>query len=153
MFLDHPLRTPASDCQIRDEPEFQKVLGCCSHFQLPASCLLMCSPLLVTSAPSHSFVTVQSLSCVQLFVTPQTVACLAPVSIGCHRQEHWSGLPFSPSWNLPTQGFNLCFVHWQADSLPLSHEGSPFLTLFHNKLIIISLFPKCFFTELYYLSK
>ena len=25
----------------------------------------------------------------------------------------------------PTQGLNLCLLHWQADSLPLSHQGSP----------------------------
>ena len=25
------------------------------------------------------------------------------------------------------QGPNLCFLHWQADSLPLSHQGSPSL--------------------------
>ena len=25
----------------------------------------------------------------------------------------------------PTQGWNSCFLHWQADSLPLSHQGSP----------------------------
>ena len=24
-----------------------------------------------------------------------------------------------------TQGLNLCLLHWQADSLPLSHQGSP----------------------------
>ena len=24
------------------------------------------------------------------------------------------------------QGSNLCFLHWQADSLPLSHQGSPY---------------------------
>ena len=23
------------------------------------------------------------------------------------------------------QGLNLCFLHWQEDSLPLSHQGSP----------------------------
>ena len=154
MFPDHILRTSASDCQIRDPPAFQKVLGCCSHFQLTISCfLLMFSSPLVTFALSHSVVTVQSLSCVQIFVTPWTVAHQAPVSIGFCRQEHWSGLPFSPPWSLPTQEFNLYFLHWQADSLPLSHEGSPFLTLFHNKLIIILLFPKSIFTELYCLSK
>ena len=27
---------------------------------------------------------------------------------------------------LPDQGSNLCFWHWQADSLPLSHPGSPY---------------------------
>ena len=26
---------------------------------------------------------------------------------------------------LPDQGLNLCLLHWQADSLPLSHRGSP----------------------------
>ena len=25
----------------------------------------------------------------------------------------------------PTQGLNLCLLHWQVDSLPLSHQGSP----------------------------
>ena len=35
---------------------------------------------------------------VQLFVTPWTVACQTPLSIGFSRQEYWSGLPF-PSPN------------------------------------------------------
>ena len=26
--------------------------------------------------------------------------------------------------NLPDQGLNLCLLHWQADSLPLSHQGT-----------------------------
>ena len=38
--------------------------------------------------------------------------------MGFARQEYWSGLLF-PS---PTQGLNLCFLHWQVDSLPLSHQ-------------------------------
>ena len=32
-------------------------------------------------------------------VTPWTVACQAPLSMGFSRQEHWSGLPF-PSPNV-----------------------------------------------------
>ena len=36
---------------------------------------------------------VQSLSCVQLFVTPWTVAHQAPLSVGFSRQQYWSGLP------------------------------------------------------------
>ena len=28
-------------------------------------------------------------------------------------------------WNLLDQGSHLCLLHWQADSLPLSHQGSP----------------------------
>ena len=33
---------------------------------------------------------------VQLFVTPLTVACQAPLSTGLSRQEYWSGLPCPP---------------------------------------------------------
>ena len=33
------------------------------------------------------------LSHVQLFATPWTIACQAPLSMGLSRQEHWSGLP------------------------------------------------------------
>ena len=28
-----------------------------------------------------------------------------------------------------TQGLNPCLLHWQVDSLPLSHQGSPTITL------------------------
>ena len=41
------------------------------------------------------------LSNVQLFVTPQTVACQAPLSMGFPRQEYWSRLPFPPPGDLP----------------------------------------------------
>ena len=34
---------------------------------------------------------VKSLSCVQLFATPRTVAYKAPLSMECSRQEYWSG--------------------------------------------------------------
>ena len=39
---------------------------------------------------------VKSLSRVQLFVTPWTVAYQAPLSMGFSRQEYWSELPFPP---------------------------------------------------------
>ena len=32
--------------------------------------------------------------CVQLFVTPKTIALQVPLSMGFPRQEYWSGLPF-----------------------------------------------------------
>ena len=28
-------------------------------------------------------------------------------------------------WDLLGPGLNSCLLHWQADSLPLSHQGSP----------------------------
>ena len=42
----------------------------------------------------ESEVKVKSLSHVQLFATPWTVAYQAPPSMGFSRQECWSGLPF-----------------------------------------------------------
>ena len=32
------------------------------------------------------------------------------------------------------QGSNLCLLHWQVDSVPLSHQGSPEKQFFKNKL-------------------
>ena len=47
---------------------------------------------------------VKSLSCVQLFVTPWTVADQAPPSMGFSRQEYWGGLPFPSPGDLPNPG-------------------------------------------------
>ena len=47
---------------------------------------------------------VSSLSRVQLFAIPWTVAQQAPLSMEFSRQEYWSGLPFPPSMDLPDSG-------------------------------------------------
>ena len=44
----------------------------------------------------------KSLSHVQLFATPWTVACQAPLSMGFSGQEYW--LPFPSSGDLPNPG-------------------------------------------------
>ena len=36
-----------------------------------------------------------------------------------------SRLPFPTPRDLPNPGLNQCLLHWQADSLPLCHLGSP----------------------------
>ena len=36
-----------------------------------------------------------------------------------------TGLVVWNIWDLPNQGSNSCLLCWQADSLPLSHQGSP----------------------------
>ena len=46
----------------------------------------------------------KSLSCVQLFATRWTVAHRAPLSMGCPRQEYWSGLSCPPPGDLPDPG-------------------------------------------------
>ena len=47
---------------------------------------------------------VKSLSRVQLFVTPWTIAYQAPWSMEFSRQEYWSGLPFPSPGDLPNPG-------------------------------------------------
>ena len=44
------------------------------------------------------------LSCAQLFETPCTAVCQAPLFMGFPRQEHWSGLPFPSPEDLPNPG-------------------------------------------------
>ena len=60
------------------------------------------------------------LSCVQLFVTPWTVAHQAPLSIGFSRQEHWSGLPFPSPGDLPGPG-----IEFQSNTLQEPPEKAP----------------------------
>ena len=51
----------------------------------------------------------------------------APLSLKFSRQKYWSGLPFPPPGNLPNPRIQPVSLasHWQADSLPLPHLGSP----------------------------
>ena len=56
-------------------------------------------------------VKMKSLSCVQLIVTPWTVACQAPPFMGFSRQEYWSGLPFPSPGDLPNPGIQPGSTH------------------------------------------
>ena len=53
------------------------------------------------------------------------VACQAPLSVGFLRQEYWSGLLFPSSGDFLDPGIKPCLLHWQVDSLSLSHQESP----------------------------
>ena len=66
-----------------------------------------------------------SLSCVQLFATPWTVAYQAPPSMGFSRQECWSGLPFPSPGDLPHPGIEPGSPALQADALPSEPPGKP----------------------------
>ena len=80
-------------------------------------------------------VVIQSLSHVQLFMTP--VDCNPPGS-----PVHFSGkntgvdCHFLLQGIFPDQGWNLSLLHWQVHSLPLSHQGSP-QTYAHTAIIMI----------------
>ena len=65
---------------------------------------------------------------VQLFTIPWTVACQAPLSMDFPGKNTGVGCHFLLQGVFPTQGSNphlLCLLHWQVDSLPLSHLGIP----------------------------
>ena len=49
-------------------------------------------------------------SCVRLCVTPWTVACQAPLSMGFSRQEYWNHLPCPISGDLPDLGIKPAFL-------------------------------------------
>ena len=74
------------------------------------------------------------------FVTPWTIACQVPLSMGCSRQEYWSGLPFpspgdlpdpgiepgSPRGGVPSCALGGCNCGWELPFRPLlGPQGSP----------------------------
>ena len=85
---------------------------CRSQFQ--TSCEYYLTPVKVLVAQS----------CL-IFVTPQTVAHQAALSVGFSRQEYWSGLPFPSPGDLPDPGIKPRSPTLQADSLPSELPGKP----------------------------
>ena len=66
----------------------------------PSNFMTLTNPML---AETVLCICVCVLSCVQLFETPWTVACQAPLTMGFPRQEYWGGLSF-PSPEISTMG-------------------------------------------------
>ena len=80
-------------------------------------------PLWMLKAPTAFWTEI----CMNLWKSTSTlwsVACQALMSVGFPRQEYWGGLPFLSPGDLPDPR-NTHVLPWQADSLPLSHQGSP----------------------------
>ena len=75
----------------------------------------------------------RSLSCVQLFATPWTVAHQASLSMKFSRHEYWSGLPFPSSGNLPNPGIESGSSTLQANALLSELLGKPWCILTINK--------------------
>ena len=69
----------------------------------------------------------KSLSRVQLFAAPWTVAYQAPPSMGFSRQECWSLLPFPSPGDLPDPGIEAGSPALQADTLPSEPPGKAIL--------------------------
>ena len=67
----------------------------------------------------------QPLSHVWLFVTPGTVACQAPLSMGLSRQEYWCRLPCPPAGDLPDSGIEpeSPLLQWHMGALVQCYPG------------------------------
>ena len=74
------------------------------------------------SLPAGLFMRAQS--CPSL-CNPMDCSPQAPLSMGFCRQEYWSGEPFPLPGDLPDPGIDPASPAWQANSLPLSQQGSP----------------------------
>ena len=75
----------------------------------------------------HVCVRAQSLSRVQFFATPWTVAHQASLSVGFPRQESWSGLPFPSPGVLPDPGIEPRSPVLQEDTLTSEPPGKPLI--------------------------
>ena len=58
-------------------------------------------------------------------MTPWTVACWAPLSMGFPRQEYWSRWSFPSPGDLPNPGMESTYPVLQADSLPSEPPEKP----------------------------
>ena len=95
--------------------------------------------------------------------TQWTVASQAPLSMGFSWQEYWNGLPCPSPRYLPNPGIkptSSAAPALQADSLPLSHWGRPYMTALIILNIITSMNPPrkvrmcviaCIYTKSFYL--
>ena len=88
-------------------------------------CNMSCPPLNHCSMVSYARMKVKSLSHVQPFETPWTVAYQAPLSMGFSRQEYWSGLPFPSPGDLPNSGIEPKSPTLEADTLTSEPPGKP----------------------------
>ena len=71
-----------------------------------------------------------SLRCVQVSVTPRTVAHQAPLSMEFSREEYESGLPFPSPGNFPGPGIEPRSLTLQVHSLPSQPLGKPYVYIY-----------------------
>ena len=86
-------------------------------------------------------VKVKSLSRIQLFSTPWTVAHEAPPCMEFSRQEYWSGLPFLSPGDLPDPGIEPKSPALQADSLLSEPPRKPKTTVVGSLFLLQGIFP------------
>ena len=105
--------------------------GLKKHLSFTVSMPKLCNLILmIRKQTTQKGVKVKLLSRLRLPVTPWTVACQAPLSMGFPRQEYWSGLPFPSQRDLPHPGIELRSLALQTDSLP---SETPIVGYFTSK--------------------
>ena len=87
----------------------------------------------------HCAVLCCGFSHVWLCVTPWTVACQAPLSMGFSSQEYWSGLPCPPPGDLPNPGMEPGSSAVWVISLPSEPSNLIFYSLFMVSPLDLSL--------------
>ena len=90
-----------------------------------------------------------AMSCLTLLWPLWTVAHQAPLFMGCPRQEDWSGLPFPSLGDLPNPGIKPTSA-WQAGSLTLSLQGSPYTPTVPSMRLTIALITESSSPTLYW---
>ena len=75
------------------------------------------------------------LSHVHFFVTPQTVANQASMSMGFPKQEYWSGLPFPSPGDLTDPGIEPTTPALAGEFFLLSHQGNALIWYLLSDLI------------------
>ena len=108
-------------------------LCCCAGYPLVAVCWLLIAPaslvaehrLLGTQASVASACGLSSCSSRALQPRGSTAVAHGLSCSTASGASRGSGI-------LPDQGSNPCLLHWQVDSLPLSHQGSPLSYTFNE---------------------
>ena len=80
------------------------------------------------------------LSRLPLFVTPWTIACQAPLSMGFARQEYWSALPFPSPGDLPDPGIEPVSATLADRFLTTEPPGKPYLRIFLHFADLVPLY-------------
>ena len=100
---------------------------CCGVMSNSVGCRIQQATLLYFLYSCHiMLLLLNHVSCVQLFVTPCTAACQAPLSMGFSSKNTGMGCHTLLQGIVLTQGLDLhllCLLHWQVGSLPLAPPG------------------------------
>ena len=101
--------------------------------------------LVINTEPSFTATWCQQIGCakslshVQLFATPWSVALQAPLSMGFSRQEYWSGLPCPPPGDLPDQWSDPGLLKNCRQILyHLSHQGSLMSVDWQAQILVVT---------------